>query len=29
MTFPGIKNDEQRAAVIAYLNTLRPQLDAH
>jgi cytochrome c len=29
MTFPGIKNDEQRAAVIAYLNTLRPQVDAH
>ena len=24
MTFPGIKNDEQRAAVIAYLETLKP-----
>ena len=24
MTFPGIKDDEQRAAVIAYLETLKP-----
>jgi cytochrome c len=24
MTFPGIKNDEQRVAVIAYLETLKP-----
>lgn len=24
MTFPSIKNDEQRAAVIAYLETLKP-----
>jgi cytochrome c len=29
MTFPGLKNDDQRAAVIAYLETLRPQNDAH
>ena len=24
MTFPGLKDDQQRAAVIAYLETLRP-----
>jgi cytochrome c len=24
MTFPGLKDDQQRAAVIAYLSTLRP-----
>jgi cytochrome c len=25
MTFPGIKDDSQRASVIAYLSTLRPR----